>query len=113
MKPLVQDFEEIFVPNKHNILFRSILKVKDAPIANTSFQVSFSFPDINICLTLFDADQEVFSVKGFGFITVPSVILYPSEEVNKPEEKKVEEKKLDKSLKDDKRDKINSQVSII
>ncbi|KAJ3309415.1 hypothetical protein HDV04_006156 [Boothiomyces sp. JEL0838] len=76
----IQDFTEPYVPNKHHILFRSVLKVKDAPINNLSLQVSFSMQSIWIKVILFDNDVEICAVQGKGMATINNVLLYQAEE---------------------------------
>ncbi|KAJ3104288.1 hypothetical protein HDU97_009364 [Phlyctochytrium planicorne] len=61
-----QDLEDMFVPNKHNILFRYVMKVKDGQESHVSAQLSFSLPSIWIKLQVFDNDVEVVSTRGKG-----------------------------------------------
>ena len=96
-KAIVQDFEEVFSPNKHNILFRSSLKVKDGAVNPASLQVTFSFSDLWIRLQLFDNDIEVFSYRGRGIVTVPLFLFYSSDD-GKPAEKPKDDKTI--SVKD-------------
>ncbi|KAJ3033694.1 hypothetical protein HK097_004754, partial [Rhizophlyctis rosea] len=70
VKPLVHDFEDVYVPNKHNILLRYVVKVKDAPTTSVSMQLSFSMPTVWVTLQMFHNDVEVTSVRGKGLVTV-------------------------------------------
>lgn len=79
-KGVVQDFEEGYVKNKHNIIFRYLLKLKDGNFNPASMQVSFSNPNPKIKFQLFDHDNLIFSVLGRGCVTIPLYIFYPSEE---------------------------------
>jgi hypothetical protein len=96
-KPNVQDFEEAFTPNKHNILFRSLLKVKDAPVNPASMQVTFSISELWIKLQLFDNDVEVFSGRGKGVVTIPVYFFLMAEEP-KPEKGKDDKSAKDKPM---------------
>ncbi|KAJ3209813.1 hypothetical protein HDU82_000053 [Entophlyctis luteolus] len=75
VKPNVQDFEDLFVPNKHNILFRYVAKVKDAPENWASMQVTFSFPQAMLKLQVFDNDVEIASASGKGTAVLHAVQL--------------------------------------
>ncbi|KAJ3217012.1 hypothetical protein HDU67_008657 [Dinochytrium kinnereticum] len=71
----LQDLDEIFTPNKHNILFseqtiRYVLKVKDGQESHVSGQLSFSLLSIWIKLQVFDNDVEVVSSRGKGVVSV-------------------------------------------
>lgn len=79
-KMTVQDFNEPYIPNKHNVLFRSVLKVKDAPIDNLSIQTTFTQSNVWLQLTLYDNDIEVFTQKGKGTVTLNGALLYLAEE---------------------------------
>ena len=82
------DMDDVFHPNKHNLLFRFLLKVKDAPTAFTAFQAQY-LPNVVISLTLFDNDVEICSVKGKGTATLRNALLYLVEEqVSKKDDKK-------------------------
>ncbi|KAI8853937.1 hypothetical protein BC829DRAFT_439713 [Chytridium lagenaria] len=63
-----QDLEEVYAPNKHNILFRYVLKVKDGQESHISSQLSFSLTSIWIKLQVFDNDVEVVSTRGKGIV---------------------------------------------
>lgn len=75
----IQDFSEDFVPNKHFILYRSLVKVKEGSIL-TSIQTLFSIPSVWIKMTLFHNDIEMCSVKGKGQATITNVMLHVSDE---------------------------------
>ena len=79
LKPIVQDFEEVFVQNKYNTLFRSTLKVKDGLINHASIQVTY--PGYTVKLQLFENDTEVFCQKGAGTVTIPSFTFHFAEDV--------------------------------
>ncbi|KAJ3076534.1 hypothetical protein HDU98_002522 [Podochytrium sp. JEL0797] len=74
-KPITQDFEESYVQNKHNVLFRYVMKVKDAPENVASFQLTFSLPQVMIKLQVFDNDVEIASVSGKGIVSLHTVSL--------------------------------------
>ncbi|KAJ2999333.1 hypothetical protein HDV02_003114 [Globomyces sp. JEL0801] len=74
------DLSEAYVPNKHNTLYRFVLKIKDAPINNISIQTAFSIPSIFIKLTLYDNDVEIASCQGKGLATIYSVVINQTEE---------------------------------
>ncbi|KAJ3269871.1 hypothetical protein HDV01_000833 [Terramyces sp. JEL0728] len=76
----IQDFTEAYAPNKHHILFRSVLKVKETPINNLSLQVSFSMQSIWIKIVLYDNDVEICSVQGKGLATINNVLLHQAED---------------------------------
>lgn len=67
--PNVQDFEDTFQPNKHNILFRYKVKIKDTPDSMISIQLTFGLPNVPLKLQLLDNDAEIFCVKGKGCVT--------------------------------------------
>lgn len=75
-RPLVQDFEDTFIANKHNVLFRYKIKVKDAGECLTSMQLVFSLPSVTLKLQLFDHDVEVFCSKGKGCVTNHATNIY-------------------------------------
>ena len=79
IKPIVQDFEDVYVPTKHNIIFRYIIRVKDASENNVSMQLSFNIPYVSLRLQLFDYDNEIFSEYGKGVITIHSVNFYSNQ----------------------------------
>ncbi|KAI8907858.1 hypothetical protein EDD86DRAFT_208312 [Gorgonomyces haynaldii] len=87
IKPNIQEIEDAFHPNKHNILFRQLIKVKDAPMANCSFQTQF-LQHMNISLTLFDNDVEIASSRGRGSAVIRQATLFQVEDPPKKEEKK-------------------------
>ncbi|KAJ3342653.1 hypothetical protein HDU93_001633 [Gonapodya sp. JEL0774] len=66
LKATIQDFEEVFVPNRHSVLFRSILKIKDAPENIISAQLMFEHQGLSVQLQLFDNEVEIYSAKGRG-----------------------------------------------
>ncbi|KAI9208034.1 uncharacterized protein BJ171DRAFT_636543, partial [Polychytrium aggregatum] len=72
-KPSIQDFDDIYVPNKHNILFRFVVKVKDCPENCVSMQLTFAFPLVWIKLQIFENDVEIQSSKGRGITTVYAI----------------------------------------
>ncbi|KAJ3390553.1 hypothetical protein HDU92_000392 [Lobulomyces angularis] len=76
LKPIVQDFEDLIVPNKHNILFRYIIKIKDGPENRVSMQLSFNLPFVSLNLQLFDHEEEIFSISGKGIVSMHAVTLY-------------------------------------
>jgi hypothetical protein len=80
-RPLVMDFEDTFITNKHNVLFRYKIKVKDAAKCLTSMQLVFGLPSISVKLQLFDHDVEVFCAKGKGCVTNHATFIY----ANSPE----------------------------
>ncbi|KAI9014739.1 hypothetical protein BC832DRAFT_618467 [Gaertneriomyces semiglobifer] len=92
-KPIVQDFEDICVPNKHNVLFRQVLKVKDAPFTVSSIQLTFSFANVWVKLQVFDYDVELYSGCGKGVATIYAVNLEQSEETPPAKEKEKEKEK--------------------
>ncbi|KAJ3025851.1 UNVERIFIED_CONTAM: hypothetical protein HDU68_006577 [Siphonaria sp. JEL0065] len=75
IKPITQDFEDSYIPNKHNILFRFVLKVKDAPENVASMQLSFSLPQAMLKLQVFDNDIEIASASGKGIVSLHTVSL--------------------------------------
>ncbi|KAJ3302382.1 hypothetical protein HDV03_005023 [Kappamyces sp. JEL0829] len=79
-KMTIQDISETYVPNKHHVLFRSLLRVKDAPTNNISIQTSFSLSNVWMDLVLFDNDTVIASATGKGMATIYSAILQLSEE---------------------------------
>jgi hypothetical protein len=79
-KGVVQDYEEGYVNNKHNIVFRYLFKIKDGIFNPASMQVSFSLSNMPIKLQLFDHDNLIISVSGRGVVTIPLYLFYPSED---------------------------------
>ncbi|KAI8609212.1 LD-carboxypeptidase-domain-containing protein [Chytriomyces sp. MP71] len=75
VKPIVQDFEDTYVQNKHNILFRFVLRVKDAPENYASLQLTFSVPNAELKMQVFDNDVEIASGFGKGIVTLHAVNL--------------------------------------
>ncbi|KAJ3193292.1 hypothetical protein HK101_005088 [Irineochytrium annulatum] len=75
IRPNLQDFEDVFTPNKHNILFRLLVKVKDAPENFLSAQLTFSLPMVWMRIQLFDNDVEVAAGRGRGVVTLHSLQL--------------------------------------
>lgn len=79
--------------NKHNHLFRYLLKIKEGNFNPASIQVSFSIPDLPLKFQLFDHENLIFSISGRGVVTIPLYIFYPSEDqTTKTAEKTKEEK---------------------
>ena len=81
-KGIVQDFEEAYITNKHNIIFRYLLKIKDGILNPASMQVNFSIQSLPIKLELYDNDVQIFCAYGRGIVNIPLYILYPSEDPN-------------------------------
>ena len=105
-KCAVQDFEEVYTINKHNTLFRFLLKIKDGLYNPASIQLTFSVPQAPLIFQLFDYDNLIFTLKGRQTITIPVYLFFPSED---PIPKQAEKAKDDKS--NASRDKnTNSQV---
>jgi hypothetical protein len=75
VKPSIQDLEDSYHTNKHNILFRSHLKVRDAHMTNAFIHLAF-LPNVMISLTLFDNDIEIANARGKGSATIRSVFLH-------------------------------------
>ncbi|KAI8919009.1 hypothetical protein DFJ77DRAFT_259325 [Powellomyces hirtus] len=69
-KPIVQDLEDVCTPNKHNILFRQVVRVKDAPTNSVSLQLTFTFPTVWLKLQVFDNDVEIQTARGKGVATI-------------------------------------------
>ncbi|KAI8821854.1 uncharacterized protein EV422DRAFT_619596 [Fimicolochytrium jonesii] len=80
IKPIVQDFDDVFTPNKYNLLFRYVVKVKDAPTNCVSLQLSFAFPTVWVKLQVFDNGVEMHSARGKGVATIPVLNLVQTEE---------------------------------
>ncbi|KAJ3161058.1 hypothetical protein HDU86_007677 [Geranomyces michiganensis] len=79
-KPIIQDLEDVCVPNKHNILFRQVVRVKDAPTACVSMQLTFLFPSVWLKLQVFDNDVEIHCARGKGVATLHVVNLVQTDE---------------------------------
>ncbi|KAJ3127400.1 hypothetical protein HK098_006389 [Nowakowskiella sp. JEL0407] len=78
-KSLVFEFEDFYIPNKYNILFRYQIKVKETNDNCISTQLLFSFPTVLLKLTVFDNNVEIFSVKGRGVVSIYALNLGYSE----------------------------------
>lgn len=81
-KMTAQDINEVYSPNRHNVLFRSLIKIKDGIVSpnNLSVQVDFSFNAIWLDLVLYDNDVEICRAKGKGVVSLLNVLLQPSED---------------------------------
>ncbi|KAJ3145718.1 hypothetical protein HDU89_006953 [Geranomyces variabilis] len=79
-KPIIQDLEDVCVPNKHNILFRQVVRVKDAPTACVSMQLTFLFPSVWLKLQVFDNDVEIHCARGKGVATLHVVNLVQTDD---------------------------------
>jgi hypothetical protein len=75
-----QDLSEAYYPNKHNILFRSILKVRDAPTTFASIQTAFSEPSVLIKLTLYNNGVELCRSEGRGIAAINNISLELTDE---------------------------------
>ncbi|KAJ3402871.1 hypothetical protein HDV05_008193, partial [Chytridiales sp. JEL 0842] len=67
------DFDEVYLGNKHNLLFRYVLKVKDALETTVSMQLLFSVPGVWVRVQLLDGDVEIASGRGRGGVVVHAV----------------------------------------
>ncbi|KAJ3017440.1 hypothetical protein HKX48_003542 [Thoreauomyces humboldtii] len=83
-KPIVQDFDDVCTPNKHNILFRQVVRVKDAPTNCVSMQLTFSFPTAWLKLQVFDNDVEIHCARGKGVATVHVLNLVQTDDPQAP-----------------------------
>ncbi|KAI9143901.1 hypothetical protein BKA69DRAFT_1122933 [Paraphysoderma sedebokerense] len=80
-KFFVQDFEESYVPNKSNVMFRYAIKVPTTiPEAQLSIQLSFSVPGVVLVLTVLDYEVEVVKVKAKSIVTIPNVTLFKNDD---------------------------------
>ena len=81
-KMSIQDVNEAYVLNRHNILFRSLIKIKDGLYNpnNLSIQIDFSISGICLDLVLYDNDVEIYRAKGKGVVSIFNILLYPSED---------------------------------
>jgi hypothetical protein len=78
-KTNIQDFSEDYIQNKHNVMFRSILKIKDSTTL-ASIQTTFSSPNVWFKLQLFYNETELYSCKGKGVATISNVLMQLSDE---------------------------------
>ncbi|TPX58755.1 hypothetical protein SpCBS45565_g07927 [Spizellomyces sp. 'palustris'] len=112
-KPIVQDFDDIYTPNKHNVLFRYVVKAKDAPMNCVSMQLTFSFPSIWLKLQVFDNGVEVQSARGKGIATIYALNLMQTDDpVVAPTAVTKTEKGTDKPEKSEKKGKDGPKESL-
>jgi len=93
MKPVIQEIEEPYIPNKGNILFRYVLKLKDAISNYASFQLHLS-ENVNIQFQLLESDREVCNVIGKEYVNIPLALIEQSgaDPLSKKDPKTVDKK---------------------
>jgi hypothetical protein len=86
----VQDFNEIYTPNKHNVLFRYLVKVKDCTKNQLSLKLTFSNKNSYVTLNVYDRNELLVSSKGKGTASIMSVYL-EREHIEKIQDKSAKE----------------------
>lgn len=75
LKPIIQDLEDLYISNKHSVLCRLVLKVKDCNSTNIAAQLAF-LPKVYIRLVLYDGDCIIGEAVGRGSAVIRSSTLF-------------------------------------
>lgn len=97
VKTNVQDIEDVYHPNRRAVLFRSVVRVKDAQVATCAFHVQY-LSHMIVRLTLYDNDVEIASECGKGSATIRHAVLYQEDAKQGDKDKKQDDTKTDKKI---------------